>query len=125
VLTHSGRFADARAACAELLAADAGSAEANYLLALCCDSTGDTDGAAQLARRAAEIDPSFAMPRVHLGLLARRIGDRPIALRELAHAITLLEREAPTRLALYGGGFSRQALLGMCRAELAAIGVAR
>ena len=65
------------------------------------------------------------MPRVHLGLLARRAGDREIACLELTRAIALLEREAPARLALYGGGFSRQALLGMCRAELAAIGTLR
>lgn len=125
VLTHAGRFADAREACAELLAIDATSAGASYLLALCCDSAGDTDGAAHMARRAADLDPSFAMPRVHLGLLARRIGDREIASRELTRAIALLEREVPARLALYGGGFSRQTLLGMCRAELAAIGAAR
>jgi chemotaxis protein methyltransferase CheR len=125
VLTHAGRFADARAACTELLAVDGASSGANYLLALCCDSTGDTDGAAQLATRAAELDPSFAMPRVHLGLLARRSGNRELASRELKRAIALLEREAPARLALYGGGFSRHTLLGMCRAELAAIGAAR
>jgi chemotaxis protein methyltransferase CheR len=122
VLTHAGRFADARAACAELLAVDSTCAGANYLLALCCDSTGDTNGAAHQAQIAAELDPSFAMPRVHLGLLARRVGDREIASRELTRAIALLEHEAPSRLALYGGGFSRQTLLGMCRAELTAIG---
>jgi chemotaxis protein methyltransferase CheR len=122
VLTHAGRFADARAACRELLAIEPTSAGANYLLALCCDSTGDSEGAAQLAQNAAELDPSFAMPRVHLGLLARRVGAREIAARELTRAIMLLEREAPVRLELYGGGFSRQALLAMCRAELAAIG---
>jgi chemotaxis protein methyltransferase CheR len=125
VLTHSGRFAEARATCAELLALDDTSAGANYLLALCCDSTGDTAGAAHRAQLAADLDPSFAMPRVHLGLLARRGGDRAIASRELGRAIALLEAEAPARLALYGGGFSRQALLGMCRAELAAIGAPR
>jgi chemotaxis protein methyltransferase CheR len=122
VLTHAGRFADARTACTALLALDAGSAGANYLLALCCDSTGDVDGAAQLAKRAAELDPSFAMPRVHLGLGARRSGDHALAARELTQAIALLEHEVPSRLALYGGGFSRHTLLGMCRAELAAIG---
>jgi chemotaxis protein methyltransferase CheR len=122
VLTHSGRLADARPACAELLAIDPVNAGANYLLALCCDSTGATAEAAQLARLAAELDPSFAMPHLHLGLLARRGGEREIASRELTRAIALLEREAPSRLALYGGGFSRQTLLGMCRAELAAIG---
>jgi chemotaxis protein methyltransferase CheR len=125
VLTHSGRFAEARSACSDLLAIDPASAGANYLLALCCDSTGDTDGAAHLAQVAAELDPSFAMPRVHLGLLARRTGARAMAERELAHAIVLLEREVPARLQLYGSGFSRQALLGMCRAELAAIGASR
>ncbi|HEY0483285.1 MAG TPA: protein-glutamate O-methyltransferase CheR [Kofleriaceae bacterium] len=122
VLTHSGRFAEARVACAALLAVDGASAGASYLLALCCDSTGDTDGAARMAEAAAVLDPSFAMPRVHLGLLARRTGAREIASRELTRAIELLEHEAPARLALYGGGFSRQALLGVCRAELAAIG---
>jgi chemotaxis protein methyltransferase CheR len=125
VLTHAGRFADARAACAELLAVDPTSAGATYLLALCCDSTGDAAGAAHMALVAAELDPSFAMPRIHLGLLARRVGDREIASRELTRAIALLEREAPSRLALYGGGFSRQTLLGMCRAELATIGALR
>jgi chemotaxis protein methyltransferase CheR len=122
VLTHAGRFAEARAACRELLAIDSTSAGANYLLALCCDSTGDTEGAAQLAHNAADLDPSFAMPHVHLGLLARRIGASGVASRELGRAIVLLEREEPVRLELYGGGFSRQALLAMCRAELAAIG---
>jgi chemotaxis protein methyltransferase CheR len=125
VLTHAGRFAEARVACAELLAIDSTSAGANYLLALCFDSTGDTDGAAHLAQLAADLDPSFAMPRVHLGLLARRVGDRAVAAKELTRAIGLLEREATTRLELYGGGFSRQALLAMCRAELAAIGALR
>jgi chemotaxis protein methyltransferase CheR len=48
-----------------------------------------------------------------------------MASRELTRAIALLEREAQARLELYGGGFSRQALLGMCRAELAAIGAMR
>jgi chemotaxis protein methyltransferase CheR len=122
VLTHAGRFAEARAACAELLAIDSTSAGANYLLALCCDSTGDAGRAAHLAQIAADLDPSFAMARVHLGLLARRVGERAVASQELTRAIALLERETPSRLALYGGGFSRQALLGMCRAEIAAIG---
>jgi len=125
VLTHSGNFVEARVACRELLAIDPISAGANYLLALCCESTGDSSGAAHLAQLAAQLDPSFAMPRVHLGLLARRTGARDLASRELTRAIALLEREAPARLELYGGGFSRQALLGMCRAELAAIGALR
>lgn len=125
VLTHAGRFDEAREACRDVLAADSSSAGANYLLALCCDSTGDTLGAARCAEIAAQLDPSFAMPRMHLGLLARRTGARDLASRELTRAIALLEGEAQARLELYGGGFSRQALLAMCRAELAAIGAMR
>ncbi len=125
VLTHAGRFVEARTACGELLALDASNAGASYVLALCCDSTGDTAGAARMAHAAAELDPSFAMPRVHLGLLARRLGEHEVASSELTRAIALLEREDPSRLALFGGGFNRQTLLGMCRAELAAIGARR
>lgn len=125
VLTQAGRFGEARTACGELLALDAGNAGANYLLALCCESAGDPGGAVDKAQLAARLDPSFAMARVHLGLLARRIGDRVTASSELTRAIALLEHEAPARLALFGGGFSRQTLLGMCRAELAAVGAPR
>ena len=120
VLMHAGRLGDAEAACVELLAAEAASADGYYLLALCRDSAGDANGAAQHARRAGELDPSFAMARVQLGLLARRAGEHDAAARELGRAVVLLEREDPARLALFGGGFSRQALVALCRAQLAA-----
>jgi chemotaxis protein methyltransferase CheR len=64
-------------------------------------------------RIAAYLDPAFAMPRLHLGLLARRAGDRPRARRELAQALFLLRREDASRLLLFGGGFDRGALIGL------------
>ncbi|MGH3087155.1 MAG: CheR family methyltransferase, partial [Gammaproteobacteria bacterium] len=67
-------------------------------------------------------DPTFAMPRLHLGLLARRAGDREAARRELAQALSLLQREEASRLLLFGGGFVREALVALCRAELVAAG---
>jgi chemotaxis protein methyltransferase CheR len=60
------------------------------------------------------LDPTFAMSRLRLGLLARRAGDREAAQRELSQAMTLLEVEDPVRLLLFGGGFSREALIGLC-----------
>jgi chemotaxis protein methyltransferase CheR len=58
------------------------------------------------------------MPRLHLGLMARRAGDREGARRELGQALLLLKREDASRLLLFGGGFGREALIALCRAEL-------
>jgi chemotaxis protein methyltransferase CheR len=65
------------------------------------------------------------MPHVHLGLLAKRAGDMEAARRELGQAEVLLAREDAARLLLFGGGFSREALRQLCRAELRAGGGAR
>jgi len=64
------------------------------------------------------------MPRLHLGLMARRAGDWEGARRELGHALLLLEREDASRLLLFGGGFGREALIALCRAELKSAGEA-
>ena len=65
------------------------------------------------------------MPRMHLGLLARRAGERETVRHEMAHALALLEREDASRLLLFGGGFNRETLLALCRAELQATGKSR
>jgi chemotaxis protein methyltransferase CheR len=57
------------------------------------------------------------MPRLHLGLMARRLGDRDTAQRELEQAARLLPREDASRLLLFGGGFTRESLLSLCHAE--------
>jgi chemotaxis protein methyltransferase CheR len=54
------------------------------------------------------------MPRLHLGLLARRARDSETALRELGHALILLKREDTSRILLFGGGFNRDALITLC-----------
>jgi chemotaxis protein methyltransferase CheR len=58
------------------------------------------------------------MPRLHLGLLARRSNDSVAMRRELSQAITLLEHEDASRLLLFGGGFGRNALIELCHAEM-------
>ncbi|HEX4511739.1 MAG TPA: protein-glutamate O-methyltransferase CheR [Burkholderiaceae bacterium] len=118
LLTHGGDFAAAEKASRRLLAVDESHAGAFYLLALCREGLGDPAGAARDDRCAIDLDPAFSMPRLHLGVLARRAGDSDAAKRHLGIALALLEREDEARLGLFAGGFGREALLALCRAEL-------
>jgi chemotaxis protein methyltransferase CheR len=118
LLTHGGSLREAERVCKELIALDELNAGAHYLLALCREGNGDQRGAADHDQIASHIDPAFAMPRLHLGLMARRSGDRETAQRELGQAVVLLQREDTSRLLLFGGGFGRESLMSLCRAEL-------
>jgi chemotaxis protein methyltransferase CheR len=122
LLVQRGELAQAEHACRELLSADELEAGAHYVLALCREGSGDRAAAAHHDQIAAYLDPGFAMPRMHLGLLARRAGDLDTARRELTQATLLLEREDASRILLFGGGFPRDALIALCRTELAAVG---
>jgi chemotaxis protein methyltransferase CheR len=115
---YSGKLDEAERVCRHLLDIDELNAGAQYVLALCCENAGDNDAAISHDQTAAYLDPSFAMPRLHLGLLARRSNDLESARRELQQALSLLQREDLSRLLLFGGGFGREALLALCRAEL-------
>jgi chemotaxis protein methyltransferase CheR len=125
LLTNAGRLADAEAACGLLLTRDELNAGANYVMALCCEHRGDHAAAARHDETAVYLDSSFAMPRLHMGLAARRTGDHAAARAHLSQAMILLEREETARLAMFGGGFSREMLLSLCRSELTAAGVGR
>lgn len=120
LFAHSGKFEEAQQACQKLLALDDLSAGAHYVLALCREGLGDMAGAIEHDQVAVYLDPAFAMPRLHLGLLARRAGDRSTSRRELSQALSMLEGEDASRILLFGGGFSREALLMLCRKELLA-----
>jgi chemotaxis protein methyltransferase CheR len=122
LLTHSGQLVAAEGVSAQLLERDELNAGAHYLLALCRESAGDGQGALDHDRAAVYLDPGFAMPRMHLGLMARRAGDSEGARRELGQALVLLTREEASRLLLFGGGFARDALIALCRAELVSAG---
>ncbi|HET6585740.1 MAG TPA: CheR family methyltransferase, partial [Nannocystaceae bacterium] len=98
LLTHSGRLSEAEAVGRALLAVDELNAGAHYLLALCSEGGGDPGRAQEHDQVATYLDGGFAMPRLHLGLLARRRGDREAARRELGRALVLLQREDPARL---------------------------
>jgi len=122
LLAHSSQLVPAEAACRRLLAIDELNAGAHYVLALCREHAGERDRAMEHDRVAAHLDPGFAMPRLHCGLLARHAGDRNGARRELQQALVLLKREDISRLLLFGGGFTREALIALCQSAIAECG---
>jgi chemotaxis protein methyltransferase CheR len=122
LFTHSGQLASAAQVCRTLLELDDLNAGAWYVLALCCEGDGNNDLAIEHNRAAVYLDPEFAMPHLHLGLLLRRAGDLDAAQQELVCAERLLQQEEASRLLLFGGGFGREALLALCNAELRACG---
>lgn len=121
-LSHGGALGKAESVCQELLACDGLNTGALYVLAVCREAAGDVGGAIGHDQAACYLDPGFAMPRLHLGLLARRQGDFEAAVRELSRAAHLLQQEDPSRVLLFGGGFKREALVAMCRAHCDAMG---
>jgi chemotaxis protein methyltransferase CheR len=125
LLAQAGRLDEAEALGRELAAADGLYADAHHLLGVCLEGTGSVDGAIGQFRLAAYLDPGFALPRLRLGLLARRRGDDRNAAVELDRALQLLRGERDERIALFGGGFGRIALAAVCRTELDACAVRR
>jgi chemotaxis protein methyltransferase CheR len=118
LLAHSGKTKDAEAVCERLLIIDEMNASAHHVLALCRESAADIPKAMEHDRIAAYLDPTFAMPHLHMGLMGRRTGNRELARRELAHALTLLRHEDGARLMLFGGGFNRQSMIELCASAL-------
>lgn len=122
LLAQQGEPGLAEATCHTLLARDACNAGAHYIMALCREQAGDQAGAAEQDRIALHLDPHFAMPRLHLGLLGKRAARHGAARRDLQQARHLLAVEDHSRLLLFGGGFSRAALLALCEAALLSCG---
>jgi len=122
LLTNRGDLAEAEGVCLSILKLDDLNAGAHYLMALCREHTGDRNAAVEHDQAAVYLDSSFAMPHLHLGLVAKRSADVETALRELGQALTLLVREDASRILLFGGGFTREALSEFCRAQLRACG---
>jgi len=123
LLTNHGRINESEEVCRRLLALDELNAGAHYLMALCREHDGDANRAIEHGLTAIYLDPGFAMPHLHLGILAKRSGDTVSAQRELGKALVLLAGEDASRILLFGGGFSRDTLLQLCRTQLSATGV--
>jgi len=117
ILAHKGELGPAEEACRRLLLTDGLRPGAHYVMAVCQERRGDLLSAAEHDQTAIYLDPAFSMPRLHLGLVAKRLGDLTTARRELREALTLLAREDASRILLFGGGFSREALVRFCQAQ--------
>ncbi|HEY9723353.1 MAG TPA: CheR family methyltransferase, partial [Oscillatoriaceae cyanobacterium] len=113
---NQGQSHEALALCEELKGSGDVSAEAFHLCALCLEQTGDFEGAIAQDERAIGLAPRFALPRMHLARLARRLG-RP-GRAQLEKALSLLVSEPPERLVPFAGGFTRAMLMQLCQAEL-------
>jgi chemotaxis protein methyltransferase CheR len=122
LLTNNGKLVESEAVCKRLLALDGLNAGAHYVMALCREHASDATGAIQHDQAAIHLDASFAMPHLHLGIMAKRAGDVVTARRDLGQALILLARENDSRVLLFGGGFSRETLLQLSRTELRAAG---
>ena len=118
LLANRGDLAQAEELCAAALKTDSLNAGAYYVMALCREQADDRATAMEHDRTAIYLDPSFAMPHLHLGLLAKRGGELELAMQELSQAALLLPREDGPRVLVYGGGFGRAALVELCRREL-------
>lgn len=122
LLVSTGQLEEAQRLCGELLERDELNAGAHYVCSICDESQGNLRSSFEHSRTACYLDAGFAMPHLQLGRLARRNHDYAMARRELETAIELLAREDASRILLFGGGFSRDTLVRVCRAELEACG---
>jgi chemotaxis protein methyltransferase CheR len=125
LLAQVGRPGEAGDLARGLVDSDGLYADAHHLLGVCLEAGESVDAAIGQFRLAAYLDPAFAMPRLRLGLLARRRGDHRGAAAELDRALHLLRDERDDRIVLFGGGFGRIALTAVCRSGLDACAVRR
>ena len=122
ILCGQGRRAASQKAAQRLLDDGRHVAEAHFLLGLSYEHQGDLERAQKSQREAIRSAPRFAMAHLHLGILLRRAGQRRPARTALRQALELLMHEPNERILLFGGGFQREALLSLCRAELRGVG---
>jgi chemotaxis protein methyltransferase CheR len=122
LLTNTAQVDAAEEICGRLLAGDELNAAAHYLMAVCQEHRGDCLSAAEHDQAAIYLDGEFAFPHLHMGLLAKRLGDLGTARQEFTAAVDLLGKEDASRIWLFGGGFEREALLRFCQSNLQAGG---
>ncbi|MRG93873.1 CheR family methyltransferase [Polyangium spumosum] len=120
---EKGRSRDAERTLGALLARGQCETGAHYLLGLLRENERDVERAAWHYREAKRRDPRFSLPHLRLGMVLRREGERASARAELERALELLRTEERARIVMFGGGFRREVLLELCRAQLGALGV--
>lgn len=121
ILTNQGRFVEASDLCRRVLADDPHSAGAYHLLGVTAAQLGRVDEARAHHETAITLEPGFAMSHWLLGRLHLGSGRTEPARRHLQQALELWQRQVPEVADdgdLYAGGFGRDALTRLCRADL-------
>ena len=118
ILTNRGELAAARDVCSGLVGDYGDDAETHYLLGLCAELEKRPDRAREAYMRASLLDEDFAMPRLRLGMLARRGRQVEDARRFLGDALRLFPYQTERVLLLFGGGFQVDGLTRLCRTEI-------
>jgi chemotaxis protein methyltransferase CheR len=121
ILTNLGRTLEAVDAARARLARVPGCPFSHYLLGVCAETRFLFEQALGHYAHAAELDPAFAMAFLRAGILARRAGQPEEARRALTAAIERFPEQGARTQLLYGGGFSRELLASLGRAELSAL----
>lgn len=114
-----GAVAEAEALARRVVVEGDHPADAHMVMALAAEHQRDPVKAREHGHAALYLDPSFALARLNVGRIERREGRIADARRELRQALELLAHEKEPRIALFGGGFSRDGLVALCRSELA------
>lgn len=120
-LLGTGDLDAAEEVCTHLVTLDQGGAEAHYVLGLAAEARGDRPTAIDRHRAALYLEPDFALAHLQLGRLERREGDLTSARRDLTRALALIGTERAVTIQLFGGGFDRDGLRALARAELDAV----
>jgi len=118
ILTNQGMISEALAACGELAEGHPPDAEVHYLRGLCAELAKRPEVAREEYVRASMLDEDFAMPRLRLGMLARRGRQFDDARRYLRDALRLFPYQTERVLLLFGGGFHVDGLTRLCRTEI-------
>lgn len=117
LLAQMGRRKEAEQLCRGVLAQNAMSAEAHYVLAMTVDPA-NVSQTMEHAETAAYLDEGFAMAQLQAGLLYLKKRDKERAKKALERAVRAFAHEDARRITLFGGGFSREGLRSVCEAEL-------
>lgn len=121
LLFHCGDIEGSLGLCHDLLTMPSPGG-VHLLMALCCEQLGRYEEALQHTRTAISFAPAFAMAHIFLGRLSRNQHAFLEAKTAFYQAIQLLPTETSSHLFLFGGGFHRDALIQLCRAEIQAMG---
>ena len=102
----------------DLIAGDPLCERAYFLLAMICCNTGDPHQAIGYLKKAAYLNPTDPVVRLHLADAYKEASEDRNAAREYANVITLLENTNEKQTISFSEGFSKEALMETARAHL-------